>query len=40
MENKKKIDVLIRFSTEDIPVGQLVQDGKAIFFKYPPDYLA
>lgn len=39
MENKKKIDVLIRFSTEDIPVGQLVQDGKAVLFKYHPNYL-
>lgn len=39
MENKKKLDVFIRFSKEDIPVGQLVQDGKAILFKYHSDYL-
>ena len=33
MENKKKLEVYIRFSKEDIPVGQLVQDGKAVLFK-------
>lgn len=39
MENKKKIDIFIRFSTKDIPVGQLVQDGKAVLFKYHSNYL-
>lgn len=39
MENRKKLEVFIRFSKEDIPVGQLVQDGKAVLFKYHSDYL-
>lgn len=39
MENKKKIEVFIRFSEEDLPVGQLVQDGKVVLFKYHSDYL-
>lgn len=39
MENKKKIEVFIRFAHPDIPVGQLVQDGKAVLFRYNPDYL-
>ncbi len=39
MENKKKLEVYIRFSKEDIPVGQLVQDGKAVLFKYHSSYL-
>lgn len=33
------MDVLIKFSREEIPVGQLVRDGKHILFKYRTDYL-
>jgi serine/threonine-protein kinase HipA len=39
MESKKKLDVFIKFSKEEIPVGQLVQDGKNILFKYRSEYL-
>jgi serine/threonine-protein kinase HipA len=39
MESKKKLDVFIKFSKEEIPVGQLVQDGKSVLFKYHSDYL-
>lgn len=39
MENTKKLDVIFKFSQEEIPVGQLVQDGKNILFKYRSDYL-
>ncbi|MNJ88776.1 putative DNA-binding transcriptional regulator [compost metagenome] len=40
MESKKKLDVFLKFSREEIPVGQLVQDGKSILFKYRSEYLA
>ena len=39
MESKKKLDVFVRFSEEDIAVGQLIRDGKDILFKYRSEYL-
>ena len=39
MESKKKLDVFIKFSGKEIPVGQLVQDGKNTLFKYRSEYL-
>jgi serine/threonine-protein kinase HipA len=39
MESRNKLDVLIKFSREEIPVGQLVLDGRNILFKYRTEYL-
>lgn len=39
MESNKKLGVFIKFSKAEIPVGQLVQDGRSILFKYHADYL-
>lgn len=34
-----RIDVFIRFSGEEIPVGRLVLDNRLIYFKYDDDFL-
>ena len=39
MESLAKINVYIRFSESDIPLGQIVLDGKNVLFKYNPEYL-
>jgi len=39
MEAKKKINVLLKFSEQEIPVGQMVLDGKETPFKYNEDFL-
>ncbi|MFK7784720.1 MAG: type II toxin-antitoxin system HipA family toxin [Crocinitomicaceae bacterium] len=40
MEAKKKINVSFRFSEKEIPVGQMVLDGKDVLFKYHNEYLS
>jgi len=39
MEAKKKINVLLKFEEREIPVGQMVLDGKDIPFKYHDDFI-
>ncbi len=38
MENVEKIIVFIQFNEEEIPVGELVSEGKNIYFKYNADF--
>lgn len=39
MEAKNKINVLLKFEEREIPVGQMVLDGKDIPFKYHDDFI-
>ncbi len=39
METIKKIDVLLKFSEEEVSLGQMVLDGKDVPFKYNGQYL-
>lgn len=39
MEPTHKITVSIDFGKEELPVGELIQDGKSIFFKYYTDFI-
>lgn len=39
MEALKQIKVYLKFSKEEILVGQMVAEGRAIFFKYAPEFL-
>lgn len=35
----KKLAVSIRFGEEEIPVGELLAEGKRIYFKYYADFI-
>lgn len=39
MKPKKKLNVLLKFEQQEIPVGQMVLDGKEVLFKYSDLYL-
>ncbi|MFP9114573.1 type II toxin-antitoxin system HipA family toxin [Flavobacterium sp. RHBU_3] len=39
MEPIQKIIVSINFGNEELPVGELIQEGKGIFFKYYSDFI-
>jgi serine/threonine-protein kinase HipA len=40
MEAKKKLDILLKFTEVEMPVGQMVLDGKEVVFKYHNEYLS
>jgi serine/threonine-protein kinase HipA len=40
MEQVKKIFVAIQFDAEEIEVGELLNDGKQIYFKYYPSFVS
>ena len=39
MEHIEKIFVSIKFDKEEIEVGELIQDGRSIYFKYHQDFV-
>jgi len=39
MEHIEKIFVSIEFDNEEIEVGELIQDGRNIYFKYHQDFV-
>ncbi|MFP5438930.1 MAG: HipA N-terminal domain-containing protein [Bacteroidia bacterium] len=39
MKPIQKIIVSIDFGNEELPIGELIQEGKSIFFKYYTDFI-
>lgn len=39
MNKTTRLDVLLRFADDDVPVGTLATDGQGIFFEYQPAFI-